>query len=206
MEERNTSEIIDFGKNQKNDRFIKRDVLPYLRDLAVVLSVIILVFLLIFRVVIIEGSSMNSTLVDGDYLLLVNSTFAGEPEIGDIIVASKESYDDGAPIVKRVIATAGQEVDIDYEYGIVYVNGVALDEPYISTPTVNFEGVKFPLIVDEGCVFVMGDNRLYSKDSRDPEIGLIDCRQILGKAVFVFFPGNDPYSGKKEFSRIGGLD
>lgn len=178
-------------------------VLMYLHDLVYLLSGLILVFLLLFRVVVVSGTSMNNTLLDGDYLLLLSSTFYHDPQYGDIIVASKESFDNGSPIVKRVIATEGQVVDIDFKRGIVYVDGVALDEPYTLTPTNISEGVEFPLTVDEGCLFVMGDNRSGSKDSRHPEIGLVDKREILGKVFFLFLPGTNDGKASQDFGRIG---
>ena len=179
------------------------EFLSYLRDIVFLIAGILLVFSLLFRVVVVSGPSMNRTLIDGDYILLLNNLFYGEPKRGDVIVACKESYDNGAPIIKRVIATEGQTVDIDFVEGIVYVDGVALVEPYVNTPTNQREGITFPLVVDEGCIFVMGDNRNISKDSRSNEIGLIDTREILGKALFVFFPGNDGGDLARDFSRIG---
>lgn len=188
--------------------------LTYLHDLTYLLAGLILTFLLLFRVVVVSGTSMNDTLLDGDYLLLLSNTFYHEPEYGDIIVASKESFDNGAPIVKRVIATEGQWVNIDFNQGIVYVgdspdNMVALDEPYTLTPTTIKEGVTFPLQVSEGCLFVMGDNRNGSKDSRHPEIGLVDKREVLGKVFFLFLPGtngtdtNGQPKEPRDFERIG---
>ena len=89
--------------------------------------------------------------------------------------------------------------------GIVYVDGVALEEPYTYTPTNVEEGMVFPLTVEENCVFAMGDNRNKSKDSRSLEIGQIDKREILGKALFLFMPGTDVgYSGP-DYDRIGAL-
>ena len=175
-----------------------------MHDLVFLIAGVLLVFSLLFRVVVVSGPSMNDTLIDGDWLLLLSNTFYGQPKCGDIIVASKDSYDDGTPIIKRVIATQGQEVDIDFALGVVYVDGVALDEPYTLTPTNLNEGIQFPLTVDEGCIFAMGDNRNISKDSRSTEIGQIDCREVLGKAIFLFFPGNDPINSR-EFDRIGVL-
>ena len=118
---------------------------------------------------------------------------------------SQDSFNDGEPIIKRVIATEGQTVDIDFEAGTVYVDGVALEEDYTYTLTTNEEGMTFPLTVDEGCIFVMGDNRGRSKDSRDPEIGLIDEREVLGKAVFLVFPGTHGGEHERQFGRIGAL-
>ena len=129
----------------------------------------------------------------------------GNPKCGDIIVASKDSFKDGEPIIKRVIATEGQTVDIDFTAGIVYVDGEALVEPYVNTPTTLKEGVAFPLTVSEGCVFVMGDNRNDSLDSRSTEIGEIDCREVLGRVLFLVLPGKDPITEKRDFSRIGAL-
>ena len=184
---------------------LKENVLLYLHDFVSWLVVILLVFLLLFRIVVVSGPSMNTTLVHGDCLLLINNVFYRNPEAGDIVVASKDSFRGGEPIIKRVIATEGQWVDIDFEAGVVYVNGTALDEPYISSPTTLFEGVAFPLMVDEGCLFVMGDNRLDSKDSRSPDIGLVDKREILGRAILVMIPGADPITNKRNFARIGAL-
>ena len=118
---------------------------------------------------------------------------------------SKDSYDHGVPIVKRVIATEGQIVDIDFETGTVYVDGVALVEPYLNTPTNVQGGVQFPLEVEDSCVFVMGDNRNRSKDSRYYEIGMIDTREILGKAIFLVLPGTNKGEFTRDFTRIGGL-
>lgn len=146
---------------------------------------------------------MFDTLLDGDYLLLLSNTFYRDPQQGDVVVISKESYDNGTPIVKRVIATEGQTVDIDFTAGIVYVDGEALEEPYTQTPTNMQEGMEFPLTVDEGCIFVMGDNRNESKDSRNPEIGLVDTREVLGKAIFLFLPGDHKGTEKRDFGRVG---
>ena len=181
----------------------QKSVLLYLHDLVYMLAAIMLVFLLLFRMVIVSGSSMHATLHDGDWLLLISNVFYQEPEYGDIIVASKESFDDGAPIVKRVIATEGQVVDIDFRAGIVYVDGIPLDEPYTLTGTNAEEGMAFPLTVDEGCLFVMGDNRNGSKDSRHPEIGLVDKREVLGKVFFLFVPGTNGGLEKQDFNRVG---
>ena len=183
----------------------QESVLLYLHDLVVWLSVIVLVFLLMFRMVVVSGPSMNTTLTHGDYLLLVNSVFYNNPKAGDIVVASKDSFKNGEPIIKRVIATEGQWVDIDFDNGIVYVDGTALEEPYASTPTTLYEGIDFPLMVDDGCVFVLGDNRNESKDSRSPDIGLVDTREILGKAIFLVLPGADTMTGTRNFDRIGAL-
>ena len=181
----------------------KQNIVLYMHDLLYMVVTIFVVFLLVFRVIVVSGSSMYDTLIDGDYLLLLSNLFYREPQAQDIIVVSKESFDDGAPIIKRVIATEGQTVDIDFDAGIVYVDGQALEEPYTHTPTNVDEGMVFPLTVEEDCVFAMGDNRNRSRDSRDPTIGQIDKREILGKAIFLFLPATDEGHSGPEFDRIG---
>ena len=181
----------------------KKTVVLYMHDLIYMLVTIMIVFLLVFRVIIVSGSSMYNTLIDGDYLLLIGNLFYNDPQQGDIIVASKKTFDDGAPIIKRVIATEGQTVDIDFNAGIVYVDGTALEEDYIYTPTNVSEGMEFPLTVEKNCIFAMGDNRNRSRDSRSPDIGQIDRREILGKAILLFMPGTDKGNPGPDYSRIG---
>lgn len=196
------------GSTRSSDRQYKltSNLLIYLHDLVHLMGGIILILLLLFRVVVVSGPSMNSTLIDGDYLILLNNTFYQNPKQGDIIVASKLSYDNGTPIVKRIIATEGQTVDIDFSAGKVFVDGILLEEEYTYTPTNQYEGIDFPLTVDPGCVFVLGDNRNISKDSRSPEIGLIDTREILGKAIFLLLPGTAKGTISRQYYRIGALN
>lgn len=193
------STTVDTGKKKQEENIF----LTYLHDFVFLITGVLLVFSLLFRVVVVSGPSMNATLVDGDWLLLVGNVLYNEPKQGDIIVASKDSFDNGAPIIKRVIATEGQMVYIDFVSGVVYVDGKALREPYTLTPTNQYEGVDFPLVVDEGCVFVLGDNRNGSKDSRSPDIGQVDCREILGKAIFLVMPGDNKGTVERDFERIG---
>ena len=197
-EDAECSEIVRSMERQKG-------FTSYLRDLVFGLAFVLLAFMLIFRVVVVSGPSMMDTLHDGDSLVLISNIFYRNPKQGDIVVATKDSFKDGEPIIKRVIATEGQTVDIDFDAGIVYVDGKPLDEPYTRTPTNYQEGMKFPLKVDEGCVFVMGDNRNDSLDSRSTQIGLIDRREILGRVLFLALPGREPFTQKRDFSRIGVL-
>ena len=198
------------GSPKKNASPKGSSFLLYLHDIIYLLAVIVVLLLVFFRIVVVSGSSMKGTLVDGDYLLLVSNVLYRDPKQGDIVVISKDSFDNGAPIVKRVIATEGQVVDIDFSRGIVYVGDSLddlkpLDEPYLSTPTTNQEGIQFPLTVKDGCIFVMGDNREGSKDSRDPVIGQIDNREVLGKVIFLLFPGTDKGHQSPDYSRIGAV-
>ena len=196
------------GKLPEDRQNTVQSVLVYLHDLTYLLAVILVVFLLCFRVVVVSGSSMERTLLDGDYLLLISNTVYKTPQQGDIVVASKDSFDNGDPIIKRVIATEGQWVDIDFETGTVYVDNQPLaDEYYISSPTTKpwTDATEFPVLVEENCVFVMGDNRSNSHDSRSTDIGMVDCREILGRAIFLFLPGTDHNRSPRDFGRIGGL-
>ena len=193
-------------ETENNNTRASKSIVMYLHDVVCLLCAIVLVFVLCFRIVIVSGSSMKNTLVDGDYLLLLSNVFYRNPKAGDIIVASKKSFDSGAPIVKRVIAVEGQQVDINFETGDVFVDGQLIEEKYISTPNVPGSGIEYPVTVEKGCLFVMGDNRSWSKDSRHSDVGLIDCREVLGKAIFLFLPGTDLGSTSRDFSRIGGLN
>ena len=172
-------------------------------DAIYIVALILTVYMLLFRVVVVVGPSMYDTLIEGDRLLLVSSLIYDEPQCGDIVVCSKDSFDNGNCFVKRVIATEGQEVFINFEEEKVFVDGILLDEPYVHTPTNRDEGMEFPLIVGEGQVFVMGDNRERSTDSRSPMIGLVDERQILGKAIFILSPGNNKGTEQPQWKRTG---
>lgn len=190
-------------KKEEENPGIQKSLVLYLHDLLWMLAVIMVVFLVFFRIIVVSGPSMKQTLLDGDYLLLVSNLFYRNPQQGDIVVVSKQTYDDGKPIVKRVIATEGQIVDMDFANGIVYVDGLPLEEDYVNTPTNLDEGAIFPQIVEDGCVFVMGDNRNNSKDSRSREIGQVDTREILGKVAVLLFPGTDHGTQTRDMQRIG---
>lgn len=150
--------------------------------------VVFLIFALVFRVVGVDGDSMNPTLNDGDWVA-VTSTVSGY-EQGDIIVIT-QPWEKNVPIIKRVVAVGGDTVYIDFNKNEVYVNGELLDEPYIAQPTRLHYDVQFPLTVEEGKLFVMGDNRNDSLDSRSSKIGMIDERYVLGKAVFRLSPASE---------------
>ena len=182
-----------------------RDLYEWTQALVGSVLAVVLVFTFLIRLIGVDGHSMVPTLQNGDRLLVLSSLLDHDYEYGDIVVLLEESFLE-EPIVKRVIATEGQTVDIDFEAGIVYVDGEALDEPYINEPTYMEEGTEFPLTVPEGCIFVMGDNRNHSSDSRDSRLGTVDTRCVLGKAVFLAFPGADDVTGKREFGRIGLID
>ncbi len=152
---------------------------------ATTIVIIAILFTFFVRFAGVDGNSMNPTLSDGDWLVV--STINREIKQGDIVI-STEPNSLNEPIVKRVIATGGQEIDIDFITGAVYVDGVELDEPYIAEPTHTFEGRNFPLIVPEGELFLMGDNRNDSTDSRSPIIGCVDERYIYGVVQYRLLP------------------
>lgn len=174
---------------------------------ALVCSVLAAVVVFAFgaRVVGVSGGSMRETLQNGDLLLVVNGFLCGDYERGDVVIAAKAAFENGEPIVKRVIATEGQTIDIDFDQGVVYVDGEALEEPYIREATHLAEGTEFPLTVPEGCVFLMGDNRNGSRDSREPTLGPVDTRCLIGRAVFLLLPGKTEGLELREWDRIGTL-
>ena len=160
----------------------------------------ILIFIFIFHVTTVRGSSMNDTLLGGDRLFTSDLFYT--PEQGDIVIFRTPYYDE--PLIKRVIATEGQTVDIDFDAGSVYVDGNLLQEDYIKEPTRTSNGFSGPLTVPEGMLFVMGDNRNNSNDSRLPAIGCIDVRAVQGKAFFILLPGKNA-DGTREWSRLGSV-
>ena len=185
-----------------------RDLYEWTQALVCSVLAVVLLFTFVVRLIGVDGHSMVPTLQDGDRLLVLNSLWDSDYEYGDIVVLRKESFLE-EPIVKRVIATEGQTVDIDFASGSVYVDGELLEEDYINEPTYVDEGTQFPLTVPEGSIFVMGDNRNHSSDSRSSDLGTVDTRYVIGKAVFLLFPGADEDTANRDFGRIGpiaGLD
>jgi signal peptidase I len=180
----------------------ERSLYEWVQALVCSVLAVVLVFTFAVRLIGVDGHSMVPTLQNGDRLLVVNSLLYDRYRPGDIVVLRKASFLP-EPIVKRVIATAGQTVNIDFTTGSVYVDGKLLEEDYINELTFLEEGTSFPLKIPEGSVFVMGDNRNNSSDSRDSRLGTVDTRYVIGKAVILASPGTDSVTGKREFSRIG---
>lgn len=149
---------------------------------------VLVIFVFGLRAVGVEGSSMYPTLHDGDWVAVRSVTM--NPKRGDIVVVT-QPWERNVPIIKRVIAVGGDEVYIDFNAHEVYVNGERLNEEYIAEPTSLYYDIRFPLVVDEGKLFVMGDNRNDSLDSRSSSIGLVDERYVFGKAEFRISPSGD---------------
>lgn len=194
----------DEKNNNENISSVKSFVFDWLEVLVHAIIVVVICFSFLFRIATIDGPSMENTLHNGERVIISNLFY--EPKVGDIVVVSRNTENSvytenqsNTPIIKRIIATEGQTVDIDFEKGVVSVDGVELDEPYTKTPTNAKYDIEFPVTVDEGCVFVLGDNRNNSMDSRDSRIGeygMIDTRYILGHAIYRVFP----------FDKIGKID
>ena len=179
-----------------------RDLYEWVQALVCSVLAVVVLFTFVIRMIGVDGHSMVPTLQDRDRLLVLSSMLYDDYQYGDIVVLRKQTFLT-KPIVKRVIATEGQTVDIDFSTGSVYVDGVLLKEDYINELTFEEEGTEFPLTVPEGSIFVMGDNRNHSNDSRDSRLGTVDTRYVIGKAVFLAFPGPDAYTGERSFKRIG---
>jgi len=169
----------------------------WLQTLVLAVVAIVLLFTFVGRITRVEGDSMLNTLHDRDLLLLQSAFYT--PKAGDIVVLNKTTDETlsllgGEAIVKRVIATEGQTVSIDYAASTVYVDGQPLDEPYV-WEEMDFRSGPYsgqlPFVVPEGCVFVMGDNRNNSTDSRHELLGPVDTGYILGRAVCILFPFSD---------------
>lgn len=151
-----------------------------------VFSIISIIFIFVIRDANVVGSSMVDTLHNNDKVILYN--FMYTPKDNDIIVINAEDQIEKR-IIKRVIATEGQTLNINYEKGEVSVDGIVLAENYVSSYTKKPNNEwSIPYVIPEGYVFVMGDNRNISLDSRDSEIGLIPVDEVIGKAIFIVYP------------------
>lgn len=168
---------------------------------AAVVGVVVL-FTFVVRLIGVSGPSMQDTLYTGDRLLVLNSLFC-EYRPGDVVVINDYNAELNETLVKRIIAVGGQTVDVNFDTGAVYVDGVELVEPYIKELTYKSDGTAFPLTLKEDEVFVMGDNRNHSTDSRSDRLGPIQTGYLQGKALYVVIPGVNPDTEKSDWSRLG---
>lgn len=194
-ENQKTEKIEELSKTKKS----VKEIFEWFDAIVFSIIAIILLFTFVFRVVGIVGESMESTLHEGDRVVISN--FLYTPKRGDVVVISRNYLNDendtnenDSPIIKRVIATEGQTLTIDPENKTVSVDGEVIKEPYINGQITNWtegENVAKTIEIEEGHVFVMGDNRGNSLDSRDSSLGQVDCKYILGKALIRIYPLNN---------------
>ncbi len=164
---------------------LQREILEWILSILIAFILAFVIRQFIFTVVRVEGASMQPTLSNNDRLIVWRLGYS--PDNGDIIVFQQAG---NLPYIKRVIATEGQTVDIDFVHHKVYVDGQELNEDYILEPTVISGDVVFPVTVPEGCVFALGDNRNNSRDSRFESVGMVTRDEIIGRAIFRFYPFN----------------
>lgn len=196
--ELNYEALDNYGK--KKEVSAAEEYLDWVETIIFAFFAVILVFTFLLRIANVDGESMLPTLTDGDRLVVSHLFYT--PEAGDIVIVNSENghiYGAGNQletvdgldkvIVKRVIAVGGQQVNINFSTGEVFVDGVLQDEPYIKELTKQDEGGhSYPVTVPDGYVFVMGDNRMNSTDSRNSMVGFVDEEDILGKVVLRIFP------------------
>lgn len=179
-----SDEIVDESTAKKPKKeSAENETVSWMQVIIVSVIIVILLFTFVARNVNVYGESMTPYLNDKDRIIL--SIYNKDYKYGDIVAIRRK---EAQPLIKRVIATEGQTVNIDYEVGTVTVDGKVLDEQYIREYTQRDLGLELPIIVPKGHIFVMGDNRNHSDDSRNPTIGTIDTRYVFGKAVFRVFP------------------
>ena len=164
----------------------RRELYDWIGCMLVALIICVALFVFCVRIIDVSGTSMLPTLQNGDKMLV--SPLFYTPQAGDVVVFRSTTYDPDKALVKRIIATEGQVINIDFDNGIVYIDGRVIEENYINELTNTKLDFIGPKTVPEGCVFVMGDNRNASTDSRKSEIGMVDTRSILGKVYYVLFP------------------
>ena len=191
--------VVALEENKKAASSTKMELYDWVQCVVAALLCGILIFVFIGRVIGVDGTSMIPTLHHGDQVVISNLFFT--PKYGDIVVLKTESFGD-SPLVKRVIAVEGQTVDIDFVKGEVTVNGEVLQEDYIADLTTLREDFNGPVTVPPGCVFVMGDNRNASTDSRSERVGMVDKRNIFGKVYMILIPAEEA-NGGRYWGRIG---
>ncbi|MDR0671520.1 MAG: signal peptidase I [Oscillospiraceae bacterium] len=191
------SEAAPAAPEKANEPFdFRRELYDWAHALVTSIIIVGLLFSFVARVIGVDGPSMQDTLF-GDQKLII-SKLLYTPKRGDVIVFTKKGIHEmlpgseaDQPLVKRIIAVGGETVDINFETHQVFVDGVLLNEPYILEPTARRSDIVFPHTVPEGHVFVMGDNRNMSADSRTSQVGTIDTRYILGRVLLRVWPLQD---------------
>ena len=183
-----TPDLDDAPEERENREDWRQSLFEWLQLLSIVLVVIVSLFTFVVSVVGVDGSSMYPTLHHRDLMLVQRIAYT--PRQGDVVVLRKDNTFDNQALVKRVIATGGQSVYIDYEFDAVYGDDFMAERVDLDPQYANQE-----FTVPEGCVFVCGDNRNHSSDSRVADLGMVDERYVIGRVLVVFFP----------FSHFGGV-
>lgn len=182
-------------KENKKESFLS-SLYDWIEVVSISVIIVIMIFTFVARLSTVDGDSMYPTLIDGERLIVSDLFYS--PENGDIVVLQEKNAFFTSPLVKRIIAQEGQTIDFDYENWGVYVDGEKLTEPYINRElekAMKNYGSPDSITVPKGHIFVMGDNRNHSTDSRDSLVGFVEYDEIIGKVVFRLFP----------FSRIGAV-
>ena len=203
-EEANASGGPEEGREKKEPVTLEGTLYTWTQALVIAVVGVVMLFTFGVRLISVNGPSMQDTLYTGDQLLVLNAMFC-DFKAGDVVVINDYNAEPqlNETLVKRIVAVGGQTVDIDFSSGAVYVDGRELDEPYIKEPTYTPEGTEFPLTLAEDEVFVMGDNRNHSSDSRDARLGPVKTGYLQGKALLLLTPGATPDTERRDWGRIG---
>ena len=164
-------------------KHIKKTISALLK-VALIFAAVCVLLNTVFRLIYVDGESMIPALESGDWIAACRPA---APKRGDIVLTNTENAHH-ARLIKRLIAFGGETVDIDYETGTVYIDGAALDEPYLTDKTIRGGDVSFPLTVPQDCVFLLGDNRVNSIDSRYAQIGCVPEKDLIGPVVIRLLP------------------
>ena len=194
------------NKKEKEPETLEGTLYCWTQALVTAVVGVVLLFTFGVRLISVDGPSMQNTLYTGDELLILNSMFC-DFKAGDVVVVNDYNAEEplNETLVKRIVAVGGQTVDVDVASGTVWVDGQALDEPYIKEPTYTSSGTQFPLTLAEDEVFIMGDNRNHSSDSRDARLGPVKEDYIQGKVLFLLIPGVTPEKEARDWGRVGAL-
>lgn len=206
MAEENKDLELSAAPEKKKTDLLETSLYGWMQAVVTAVVGVVLLFTFGVRLINVNGPSMQDTLYTGDELLVLNSMFCNF-KAGDIVVINDYNAEPALneTLVKRIVAVGGQTVDIDFYNGVVYVDGQPLEEPYTKEPTWFSEGTEFPLTLEEDEVFVMGDNRNHSSDSRDGRLGPVKKGYLQGKALLLLVPGKTPDTNQSDWSRFGAL-